>query len=279
VPITKPAQRSGLIAVNGADLYHEVRGSGPAVLLIQGTTGDGFWFEALAQRLATDFTVVLYDRRGNSRSPRPDGWTETSIAEQADDAAGLIQALGLAPAVVFGTSDGGTILLDLLARRPEVVRGALIHEPSIGAALSHPEALTASFETMIAEGMTRGGPRGAMESLLRHYATEDVFDALSPEERDRAVGSAEVFMTMEMERFASYAPDLEAVRASGAPVAILKGRESDRYADIPEEVSWLSEKLAVPVTEVPGAHVGYMQHPDDWADILRRIIREMSEEE
>ena len=36
-------------------------------------------------------------RRGNGRSPRPPGWHATSIAEQADDVAGLIEALGLAP--------------------------------------------------------------------------------------------------------------------------------------------------------------------------------------
>jgi hypothetical protein len=42
--------------------------------------------------MANEFTVVTYDRRGNSRSGRPPGWTTTSVREQADDAAGIIQA-------------------------------------------------------------------------------------------------------------------------------------------------------------------------------------------
>jgi pimeloyl-ACP methyl ester carboxylesterase len=62
------------VTVNGAELYYEVRGSGPPVLLIMGGTGDGGHFDTLADRLADEFTVVTYDRRGNGRSPiRPDG--------------------------------------------------------------------------------------------------------------------------------------------------------------------------------------------------------------
>jgi len=94
------------VAVNGAQLYHEVRGDGPPVLLIMGATGVGGHFEQVARLLADEFTVVTYDRRGNEHSPRPDGWTATSPEEQADDAAALLDALGLSPAAVFGTSIG-----------------------------------------------------------------------------------------------------------------------------------------------------------------------------
>lgn len=41
-----------MIAVNGAELYHEVRGGGPPVLLIMAATGDGGHFDRLAGLLA-----------------------------------------------------------------------------------------------------------------------------------------------------------------------------------------------------------------------------------
>ena len=63
-----------MVSVNGAELYHEVRGSGPPVLLIMGATGDGGHFDTLADLLADEFTVITYDRRGNGRSPAPAGW-------------------------------------------------------------------------------------------------------------------------------------------------------------------------------------------------------------
>jgi len=58
-----------------------------------GATGDGGHFDAIADLLSDEFTVVTYDRRGNGRSPAPAGWKTTSPEEQADDAAGLLAAL------------------------------------------------------------------------------------------------------------------------------------------------------------------------------------------
>jgi pimeloyl-ACP methyl ester carboxylesterase len=95
--------------VNGTELYYEVGGAGPSLLLIMGATGDGGVFEQFADLLAEEFTVVTYDRRGNGRSPRPVNWDTTSPEEQADDAVGLLDALGLAPAALFGTSSGGDL--------------------------------------------------------------------------------------------------------------------------------------------------------------------------
>ena len=104
------------VTVNGAELYYEIRGTGPPVLLIMGATGDGGHFDQLADLLADEFTVITYDRRGNGRSPAPPGWRTTSPEEQADDAAALLAALETGPAAVFGTSSGGTFALCLLVR-------------------------------------------------------------------------------------------------------------------------------------------------------------------
>jgi hypothetical protein len=75
-----------IVVVNGTTLYYELTSTGPSVLCIAGTTGDAGHFAQVAARLADEFTVVIYDRRGNSRSPRPAGWTQTSVPEQAEDA-------------------------------------------------------------------------------------------------------------------------------------------------------------------------------------------------
>jgi pimeloyl-ACP methyl ester carboxylesterase len=90
------------VVANGATFYYERQGAGQSLLFIAGSTGDAGNFTRAADLLADEFTVVTYDRRGNSRSDRPAGWTKTSVSEQADDAAAIIQALELQPAVVFG---------------------------------------------------------------------------------------------------------------------------------------------------------------------------------
>jgi pimeloyl-ACP methyl ester carboxylesterase len=76
------------------------------VLFIQGAFGDGGTYEQVAELLADEFTVVTYDRRASSRSPRPAGWESTSTEEQSDDAASLIEALDIAPAAISGTAAG-----------------------------------------------------------------------------------------------------------------------------------------------------------------------------
>ena len=127
-----PSQKvSDFVQSNGARLYYEKQGSGLSLLFIAGSTGDAGNFTRSAALLADEFTVVTYDRRGNSRSKRPEGWATTSVAEQADDAAGIIEALQLRPAVIFGASAGGPIALDLMIRHQRLIRAGILQDPVV----------------------------------------------------------------------------------------------------------------------------------------------------
>src|SRR5919112_3121342 len=178
-----------LIEVNGAKIYHEVRGSGPSVLFIAGATGDGGHFRRVAEILSNEFTVVTYDRRANSRSPRPDGWESASTEEQSDDAAGLIEALGIGPAAIFGNSAGAIIGLDLVIRCPELVRGAILHEPPMTAGMSNPEKMMGAIQQVVMGGVQRAGPRGGVEAFWRFVAGDGTFENLESPLRERMVGN------------------------------------------------------------------------------------------
>jgi len=117
----------GRHAVNGTNLYAEVRGSGPTVLLIGASDEDAEVYRPIAERLPNR-TVVTYDRRGTLRSGR-ENWPGGGSLLHADDAAGLLSALGLEDAVVFAASAGGIVGLRLALRHPEMVHRALIYEP------------------------------------------------------------------------------------------------------------------------------------------------------
>jgi pimeloyl-ACP methyl ester carboxylesterase len=119
--------RIGRYPVNGTTLYAEVRGSGPAVLLVHAGGEDAEQWRPVAERL-TGFTVVTYDRRGTLRSGRDD-WPGAGSAQHADDAAGLLETLGLDNVLVFGASSGGIPALQLALRHPDLIRRALIYEP------------------------------------------------------------------------------------------------------------------------------------------------------
>ncbi|MFZ0962416.1 MAG: alpha/beta hydrolase, partial [Terriglobia bacterium] len=104
---------SSLLRVPGAQLYYEVQGSGPVLLLIPGGPADAGIFSPLAALLADKYTVVRYDPRGNSRSvldgPPQDREGDQNMDVHGDDAAQLLAALGGGPAFVLGSSGGAQI--------------------------------------------------------------------------------------------------------------------------------------------------------------------------
>jgi pimeloyl-ACP methyl ester carboxylesterase len=116
------------LQVNGVRLYYEAHGQGPPILCIHGTGGSALMWGPAIPELARLGRVIAYDRRGCTRSQRLDPYDTTSVAEHADDAAALLEALGAAPAAVIGRSYGGEIATDLARRYPERVRALVLLE-------------------------------------------------------------------------------------------------------------------------------------------------------
>jgi pimeloyl-ACP methyl ester carboxylesterase len=265
--------KTGHCDVNNARLYYETRGAGPSVLFVSGATGDAGHHRAVADALADEFTVITYDRRGNSRSPRPAGWTSTSMEEQADDAAALLASLGAAPAAVFGTSGGALIACCLLLRRPEVVRGTILHEPPLAAAIPEAAAGIAELKAMIEHAIAKGGLPGGVEAFVRSAAGA-AFDAIPDETRSRMMGNGETLFGQELEQFLSYHPDEKALGAVRVPVRLLVGDETT--ALFAGAAQWLAARLRTTVGTLPGAHTPYFDRPGVVACSLRPILREMA---
>jgi pimeloyl-ACP methyl ester carboxylesterase len=271
--VQTPDKNKDFAVVNGAELYYEKQGTGPAVLLIAGSTGDAGNFTRAADLLADEFTVVTYDRRGNSRSPRPSGWTTTSVAEQADDAAGLIQSLGLSPAVVFGTSASGLIALDLMIRHPQLVRAGIVQEPSIFSVLPDPLAALAPRRALIDEALRTKGPRAAIEALMRYLNDDAVFAAIPGEILERMLGNADTILTIESPGFASWQPKTEDLTNLTVPITLMFANETlPVYKQVTQ---WLAQQLNAELVIVPGRHAFYFYRPQDLADALRRILRRL----
>ncbi len=107
-------------SVGNIDLYYEVAGSGPPVLFISGTGGD------LRRKpnvfdgpLARGATLASYDQRGLGQSTKPD--SVPTMADYADDAAGVLAHLGWESVRVVGVSFGGMVAQELVLRHPHLV--------------------------------------------------------------------------------------------------------------------------------------------------------------
>ena len=154
-------------AVNGVQLYYEERGSGMPILGIHGAGSSALFWEDAAEKLAGLGRAMVYDRRGCTRSERPDQYEVTSVTEHAEDALTLLTALGARPAIVVGRSYGGTVAIDLAIRHPDVVLGlALLEAGPIGLSREYDawfEELLQSVEETAAER----GVDAVGETLLR----------------------------------------------------------------------------------------------------------------
>jgi pimeloyl-ACP methyl ester carboxylesterase len=263
------------VVVNGAELYYEVRGTGPPVLLIMGATGDGGHFDALADLLADEFTVVSYDRRGNGRSPVPTGWQTTSPEEQADDAAALLDALGTGPAAVFGTSGGGVFALCLLVRHPEVVRGLILHEPGLYALVDNFDSVRAPIRALVEDAKQAGGPSAAVERFWCYIVEdEDGWNRLAPALRKRLRATASTLFEVELGTYELYLPDEQTLASLASPVRLVVSEDGLPF--FVEIADRLGQRLGVDVATTPGRHDGYHEYPSAFADALRPFLRELT---
>jgi 3-oxoadipate enol-lactonase len=114
------------IVANGVRLHVDMRGpdGAPAVVFSNSLGTDLRLWDALLAHLPTGLRLVRYDTRGHGLSAcAPGDW---SIRDLAQDAAALIDALGLGPVVFVGLSMGGMIGQQLAADRPDLVRALVL---------------------------------------------------------------------------------------------------------------------------------------------------------
>ena len=109
--------QSGTVQANGQQLYYEVHGDGPPLVLVMGIGYDSsLWTLAQVPALSTQFRVVLVDNRDAGRSSR--ATHPYRIADMADDLAGLLDALGIQRSHLLGLSMGGMIAQEFALRHP-----------------------------------------------------------------------------------------------------------------------------------------------------------------
>ena len=259
-----------IVSAGSAELYYEVRGDGPPLLMIMGATGDAGHFSTVADELAHQFTVVTYDRRGNSRSPRPPEWSTTTVEEQADDAAALLRALELAPAAVFGTSNGAIYALSLLIRDRKVVSAAILHDPPMFAALEQPEPVREALRGLIEEGMAAGGPPVVLERFWRFAAGDDNWEALDSDLRQRMLGNAETCFDIELWATVDYLPDAATLEGITTPTHLLGTTPTPPH--IAEISNWLAQRLGAEITEIAATHTPYQDQPRELAQAIRSFL-------
>ena len=213
------------------------RGDGPLLLLLHGGGGNVTSFDAVLDVLAEHNTVVTYTQ------------CDGGPVQRADEAARLLADLGATKASVFGSSAGGLVALELVARHPERVGLVIAHEPPVMTALPDADEQIKAFHDLA----------DAPDAALRFLKLTGILGPVSEDVMRGVAGQLHVDGP-EIAAFVDHRLDLDAVRASGVNVVLAAGkavagslpfRTSEAVADV----------LGASLVVFPGNHFGYAPLP------------------
>jgi pimeloyl-ACP methyl ester carboxylesterase len=117
---------------DGVEIYYEVHGSGPPLLLTHGYSSTSAMWQGQIEALSKHHKLVLWDMRGHGQCDYPDDPAAYSEALTVADMAALLDELGVHSAVVGGLSLGGYMSLAFYRAHPERVRALLIIDTGPG---------------------------------------------------------------------------------------------------------------------------------------------------
>src|ERR1700709_1360335 len=117
---------------DGVEIYYEVHGSGPVLLLTHGYSSTSEMWHGQIAALSKHHRLVLWDMRGHGRSDYPGDATAYSEALTVADMAALLDEVGADQAIIGGLSLGGYMSLAFYRAHPDRVRALLIIDTGPG---------------------------------------------------------------------------------------------------------------------------------------------------
>jgi pimeloyl-ACP methyl ester carboxylesterase len=260
-------------------LYYELAGAGESaadigepLVLVHGSWVDHHVWDAVVPLLAGSLRVLTFDRRGHSASERTP--RQGSMEEDAEDLADLIETLDLAPAHIAGASWGGSIVLRLASKRPELFQSLIVHEPPLFDFVADDLECRGALRELnsvldvVAERLSAGN----MEGGARHYVDEVAYEPgawaeLTEEVRRTYVNNAQTYLDQRLSP-RQWSVDLTALSDFPHPALLTQGDQ--RAAMFGRILDRVAEALPEPRRKtMPGtAHAPQLTHPGAYAEAI-----------
>ncbi len=255
---------------NGVELYYESTGEGDCLVLTHGSWTDATGWEHAAALLAERYRVVVWDRRGHSRSG--DGMASGSRAEDAADLAALIEQVSAGPVHAVGNSYGANVTLTLLATRPDLVATVAVHEPPLFGLLegTHDPTLLEQLAgadvelDVVRKLISSGDHRRAAEHFVEHVALgPGMWGQLPDASRSVMEANAPTFLD-ELGDETGLSIDAAALARTEVPVLLTNGTDSpELFPAVIAQLAGLLQDAQVEVLEGAG-HIPHVTHTKSW---------------
>jgi 3-oxoadipate enol-lactonase len=149
-----------ILRSDNVDLFYELKGEGPDVVMLHPYPSDHSYWLPIAQHLQSRFRLVLPDLRGLGRSGVGEG--PTTMAKLAEDTLRLCDALKIGRAAFVGCSVGGYTLFEFWRRWRERVKTLVLMDTRAGTDTD--EGREARLKN--AEEVLQKGPGWAIEQIM-----------------------------------------------------------------------------------------------------------------
>jgi pimeloyl-ACP methyl ester carboxylesterase len=181
--------------------------------------------------------------------------------------------------VVLGSSGGAVTGLALVTRHPGQVRVLVAHEPPLAALLPDRDQVRAAMGDAVAafhagrpgEAWARFAAAAGFTAAPTSGAERAPARPAPPAAQEAANGTR--MMRHGMIPIISFEPDLAALRASTTRIVPGTGRDSAGQLAYRGSVE-LARELGVPTVEFPGGHVGFIEAPPEFAEVLRGVLQD-----
>jgi len=258
-----------------------VMGEGESLLLIHGGISEASFFYGVMDRLKDRYRLIAYDRRGYGKAEAPaDG--DYTVQSQMEDAVRILTRHADCPAWVLGNSAGAMVAAELAILHPDLVRGLILMEPSLGMDEESDRKLR-EWNKKLNEFVKAGRIKKALPAFYDAFGPDDSVPDIRPEgtslaEIKQTYRNLTTFMRGELNEVEGHRPSEEALRALPMPVCVMVS-ELGEHRLFGHTSKLGAEHMGWPLYRVPGNHNAFQFHPDESAEIIHSVISEMKNAE
>lgn len=255
--------------IRGADLAFDVRGTGPALVLLHAfPLGLGMW-DPQARAFAATHQVIRFDARGFGGSPPGDGLL--TMEKIADDAVALLDHLGVSRAVACGLSMGGYAAFALVRRHPDRLKGLVLADTRPGA--DSDAARTARAAQ--ADKVRKEGSAALADAVLPKLVGETSHKQrpeLLARLRETIAANPRRGIADALAGLAARADSTSTLREIRVPTLVVCGAE-DAITPLSESEAMVRGIAGSRLEVVPDAgHLSSLENPDRFNDALRNFL-------
>jgi pimeloyl-ACP methyl ester carboxylesterase len=250
--------------VNGIDLYYEIHGGGPPVVLSHGGGSNHLtWFHQ-TWALMKHYKVVTFDHRGFGSSTAGDLGPEAYV----DDLAALLEHLDIARTAILGQSLGARTAAGFASRYPDRVSVLMLVSGGAGLVAPPPSGHSAQAAQAAAAAKSNS-------EFIRSVRHQDKFATRDPEKNFLFESIADLNFNVDTSRLLQASKihhDPAPIAAAGIPTLLIAGEDDTSSIVSMQQLLQLIPSAVYRSIPDTGHHL-FFERPYEFNQIVRDFLR------